>query len=282
MSAKRSGDEWADDDEEIEWEELPDQPAAPAESRRRAQPKRAEPAILFKDEELVIVDKPAWLPIRPGPEVEVSVLEKLDLPEETVAIGAAEDDASGLVVLVRSERSRVNLSDQFADGRMTTAWLAIVRATLPEGSGAVDAPLFVPRQPWAKVRVDPERGVAARTEWRLIEAYAGSALIECIPRTACRHQLRAHLMTAGMPLAVDPTYGGAKELMLSSFKAGYRESRRGPERPLIARLSLHSARVALRHPRSGDTMEWTMEPPRDFRAAASQLAKYGRLSPGRF
>lgn len=275
-------DDWDDDGEEIEWNETEADKAPPPEIRRRDQPKRIEPTVLFKDDELVVVDKPSWLPVRPAPDVEISLLEKLDLAEETVAVGAAEDEASGLITLARTERSRADLSEQLTDGRLTTTWLAIVRATLPPQSGTIDAPLIVPRQPWAKVRVDPERGIAARTEWRLIEAFAGSALIECIPRSSCRHQLRVHLMTAGMPLAVDATYGGAKELMLSSFKPGYRESRRGPERPLIARLSLHSTRVSIRHPKNGDQMEWTVAPPRDFRAAANQLAKYGRLSPGRF
>jgi 23S rRNA-/tRNA-specific pseudouridylate synthase len=282
VCAKQSDDDWDDDGEEIEWGESPDAKPAPTETRRRDQPKRAEPSVLFSDDYFCIVDKPAWLPIRSGPEIEVSLLEKLELPEETVAIGPADDEASGLVTLARTERVREDLSEQIADGRMTSVWLAIVRTTLPAQSGTIDAPLFVPRQPWAKVRIDPERGIAARTEWRLVEAFAGSALIECVPRSGCRHQIRAHLSSVGMPLAVDSTYGGAKDLMLSSFKPGYRESRRGPERPLIARLSLHSARVALRHPRNGDAMEWTISPPRDFRAAANQLAKYGRLSPGRF
>ncbi len=282
MSEKQSDDDWDDEGEEIEWGESAKPTAPPAEPRRRDQPKRIEPTVLFSDEEIAIVDKPSWLPIRPGPEIEVSLLDKLDLPEEAVAIGAAEDEASGLVALARNERSRANLSEQIADGRMTMACLAIVRATLPEPSGTIDAPLYVPRQPWTKVRIDPERGIAARTEWRLVEAFAGTAIIECVPRSACRHQIRVHLMTVGMPLAVDPTYGGAQELMLSSFKPGYRESRRGPERPLIARLSLHSARISLRHPLNGDPMEWSIAPPRDFRAAANQLAKYGRLSPGRF
>lgn len=286
MSQKQSDDDidddWDDDGEEIEWSELDSEKAPPPETRRRDQPKRVEPTILFEDDGIVLVDKPAWLPVRPAPDVEISLLEKLGLPDDAVAVGCVEDEASGLTTLARNERSRADLAEQLADGRMTTHWLAIVRATLPLQSGTIDAPLVVPRQPWAKVRVAPERGVAARTEWRLVDAFAGTALIECTPRTTCRHQLRVHLMAAGMPLAVDPTYGGGKELMLSSFKPGYRESRRGPERPLIARLSLHSTRVSLRNPKNGDPMEWSAAPPRDFRAAANQLAKYGRLSPGRF
>jgi len=80
-----------------------------------------------------------------------------------------------------------------------------------------------------------------------------------------------------MPLAVDPAYGGGRELMLSSFKSGYRPSRRRAEKPLLARLSLHVARIAFDHPESGSRLSLSAAPPRDFRAAVQQLAKYGRL-----
>ena len=108
----------------------------------------------------------------------------------------------------------------------------------------------------------------------------GFALLECRPRTAVPGQIRRHLAAVGMPLAVDPVFGGADELMLSSFKAGYRPSRRHGEKPLIARATLHAESVRFRHPKTGAPMRLEAPIPRDFRAALHQLDRFGRIGPG--
>jgi 23S rRNA-/tRNA-specific pseudouridylate synthase len=127
------------------------------------------------------------------------------------------------------------------------------------------------------MKVDPEQGERAVTEWRVRDRYVGFGLLECIPRTFVPDQIRAHLEAAGMPLAVDPAYGGGKDVLLSSFKAGYRPSRRRPERPLIQRLSLHAEVLLFTHPVSGERLQFEVPPPHDLRAAIHQLGRFGRM-----
>lgn len=243
-------------------------------------PRREQPAVLFSDDLLLVAVKPAWVAIEPAATGE-SLLELIGEDVLVPPINPVDDDASGLCLFARTESVAKALAAQLADGRMEVIVSALVRVSLPKASGVVDDPLVVPRNSERKVRIALDRtrilpSQAARTEWRLVEAFAGHALLECVPRSCHRHQIRVHLRAAGMPPAVDPIYGGGA-LMLSAFKSGYRPSRRHGERPLISRLSLHVERLTLEHPSSGCRMKWTAERPKDFRAALRQLDKYGRL-----
>lgn len=279
MGRRRSFDEDGDEIiEELDPSDLDDAPAGL--DGPRTGPRPAAPRQVFADDDVLIVDKPARLPLRSDDE-EPGLLEQLELEPPAAVVFPVDDGASGLVAVVRRDRWVPALQEQIRDERMTVRWLAIVRATLPAASGSIEQPLRIPRQPWGRVRIDMDRGIPARTAWRLVEAFAGHAVIECVARPILRHQLRAHLQAIGMPLAVDELYGGGRELMLSSFKSGYRPNRRGVEKPLLARLSLHVASIELQHPATGVPLQFRAEPPRDFRATIQQLGKYGRLPPPR-
>jgi 23S rRNA-/tRNA-specific pseudouridylate synthase len=87
------------------------------------------------------------------------------------------------------------------------------------------------------------------------------------------HQSRVHLASIGHPLAVDPRYGGAAAILLSQYKSGYRPSRNTSERPLISRLTLHSVRLALEHPATGQAVTFEAPLPKDFSATLNQLRR---------
>jgi 23S rRNA-/tRNA-specific pseudouridylate synthase len=77
----------------------------------------------------------------------------------------------------------------------------------------------------------------------------------------------------GHPLSVDPLYGGGQAILLSHYKPRYRTNRRGEERPLIDRLTLHAARITFEHPTTRQPLTVEAPPPKDFRATVSQLAR---------
>jgi 23S rRNA-/tRNA-specific pseudouridylate synthase len=101
--------------------------------------------------------------------------------------------------------------------------------------------------------VDPRRGKAARTDWRVVEAFvgagvgAGAARLEVVPQSGRTHQIRVHLAAIGHPLLVDPLYGA---------RAGWRfvDPKGGPAARL-SRTPLHAARLALPHPVTGERVE---------------------------
>ncbi len=246
-----------------------------AEEAQRRPPRRAAVEVLFADETIVVANKPADLPAWDVDDEADSLRSELKLPPEAAPVYWIDDGASGIAVLAKSDDARRSFSGQRDSGRLSVELLAIVRATLPGEGATIDEPIL-PSPTGGRARVSHTHGRPAATPWRTVDAYAGYALLECAPRTDERHQVRLHLQATGMPLAVDPLYGGGRELMLSSFKPDYRPSRRHEERPLIARLTLHVVRVAFDHPKTAEPMRFEAQPPRDFRAAVTQLGKYGR------
>jgi 23S rRNA-/tRNA-specific pseudouridylate synthase len=127
-------------------------------------------------------------------------------------------------------------------------------------------------------------GRPARTLWRVEETFRDLALLRVFPKTGKTHQIRVHLASVGLPLAIDPLYnaprgGGAGAatpgLLLSTFKRGYRPTGGGVERPLIERLTLHAETLRFTD-RTGAKLEVVAPPPKDFRAALNMLRKYAR------
>src|SRR5205823_5707090 len=105
------------------------------------------------------------------------------------------------------------------------------------------------------------------------------ALLRVFPKTGKTHQIRVHLKSADLPLAIDALYNPNRAhaepaIYLSSFKRGYQRSDE-PERPLMSRLTLHAHRLAF-NDLSGNRVELEAPLPKDFRATLNMLAKYDR------
>jgi 23S rRNA-/tRNA-specific pseudouridylate synthase len=122
-----------------------------------------------------------------------------------------------------------------------------------------------------------KHGRPAITQWKIERPLGRFTLLRCIPKTGRTHQIRVHLHSIGLPLAVDPLYnptppGARVGLYLSDHKRDYRPTANREERPLIGRLTLHAEKLIFTHP---DGRQITLEspPPKDFRAAITQLSK---------
>lgn len=235
---------------------------------------------LHLDADVLVLNKPAGLRIAPDRSGRVALPESAATatePSSLFDVVPIDADASGVLLLARSEDVRKDLVQQLAEGVLHVCVLALVRASFVGDGGTIDRPIDGPSR---HRRGDAPDGTPARTDWRVRDGFVGFALLECHPRTSAQGQIRRHLAAVGMPLAVDPVCGGAEELMLSSFKAGYRPSRRHSEKPLIIRATLHSESVRFRHPKTGASMRLEAPIPRDFRATLHQLDRFGRIGPG--
>jgi len=234
-------------------------------------------SILYLDDDLVVVNKPPGLASVPARGETEAVSDMLRIQPELGANPAVrtvhrlDRDASGVLVFARTLRAQRDLVAQFAARRVEKVYLALVSGYVA-GDGEVNLPLIYHRRQ-NRVQVTAAGGKASVTRYRVVQRVAGHTLLECRPLTGRRHQIRAHLAAIGHPLAVDPLYGGGTALFLSSFKADYRHSTRHPERPLIARLTLHAARLTVRHPGTGEPVSFEAPVPKDLRATLNQLAK---------
>jgi 23S rRNA pseudouridine1911/1915/1917 synthase len=242
--------------------------------------------VLHEDADLVVVHKPAGLAVWSDPAGEPSLLRLLSEaglydPVRRPALPYELDDpVSGLVLAPRTAEAAGELARLAGRNGLDLRLLALVRGPVQEPAGSIALPVAPRGRGGSLLKIAESHGTPAVTDWTLQDRFVGFAMLECRTHPLVPQQVRVHLAAAAMPLAVDPAYDGADRLMLSSFKAGYRASRRRPEIPLISRVSLHASVVSLRHPRNGEHLRVEAPLPRDFRAALHQLDRFGRLPRG--
>ena len=169
------------------------------------------PSILFQDQRFIVLDKPAGLPVHPGPSGGASVEDwfpalsrRRDGPWLAHRLDA--DTAGCLVVALR--RAALHTAQRaFAGGQASKTYWAVVQGAPAQDSGVVEAPLLKRSQPsgW-RIVVDPA-GQPARTRWHVLGRNGGLAWLELHPETGRTHQVRVHCAALGCPVLHDPVYG---------------------------------------------------------------------------
>ena len=240
--------------------------------------------ILYRDDNLVAVFKPAGVATIPGRDESDSILEQLgrqfsipsagDADPRVRVVHRLDKDTSGVLLFALNRAAQQHVSHQFQNNTVEKEYLALVRGRPSEKEGVVDAPLAPHPASNKRVAVVKHGGRPARTQWRVEESFRGFTLIRCFPKTGKTHQIRVHLAHIAVPLAIDPLYGSAQPILLSQFKRGYRPTRGETERPLIARLTLHAEKLRLTN-LDGQALEIVGALPKDFRATLNQLRRHG-------
>ena len=224
--------------------------------------------VVYADEDIVVVDKPAGLTMHPCPSCPSGTLvhrllahfPKLALQEgpRPGIVHRLDKDTSGLVIVALSERARLRLIEDFAARRVHKTYLAITRG-IPSAEGTSDLPIG--RHPTIKTRmaVVPEEkgGRHALTKWSTLYASPSGrfALLSVRLFTGRTHQIRVHLAHAGFPLWGDAVYGPA--------------DRTSP----AARQLLHAWKLEFAHPVSGKQMSFVCPPPKDVPRAMLALER---------
>jgi 23S rRNA pseudouridine1911/1915/1917 synthase len=178
--------------------------------------------VVFEDEHLLVVDKPAGLVVHPAAGNRDGTLVNALLHHcggSLSGIGGVarpgivhriDKDTSGLLVVAKTDVAHEGLARQFAAHSIERRYLAIVSGVPKIAEGTVDAALARSSANRKKIAiVDPGRGKRAVTHWRRLTALRDAALVECQLETGRTHQVRVHMASIGHPLLGDPVYGGA-------------------------------------------------------------------------
>jgi len=267
-------------EEEIPYGEEAEELSRPAREPKR--PKTPEVDIVFQDEQIVVIHKPAGLDSTRGQFAVESVLDVLEkklsnLAEPLRLVHRLDRETSGLMVLAKTVDAQRNLSAQWETRTVDKTYLVIIHGMIQPEEGTIDLPLKKTGNQSRPVKVDHEGGKPATTEYKVLEQYRQYALVEAHPVTGRMHQIRVHFSVEGCPVLCDGHYGTPAPLYLSKFKRGYKAAgRKEEEKPLISRLALHANRLEFDHPATKERMKFELEPPKDFAAAVKQLGKYGR------
>jgi len=236
--------------------------AQPLDSPVEAQP--IELDIRYRDDHLLVINKPPGLVVHPAAGNRDGTLQNALLYADSAlaAIPRAgivhrlDKDTSGLLVVARTLQAHGSLVRQLAERTVKREYLALVGAEVVAG-GRIEA--AIGRHPVDRKRMAVRPGgKPAATEYRVEARYRGFTLLRVRLETGRTHQIRVHLKHLGMPLIGDRTYSGRAR------------HPRGASPQLLAvlqafpRQALHAARLGLKHPHSGEMLQWESDPPADF------------------
>jgi 23S rRNA pseudouridine1911/1915/1917 synthase len=242
--------------------------------------------ILFDDPRIIAVAKPTNLATIPGRGESDSVLQMLSRQLGIPCTGTADPrlrlvhrldkGTSGVLLFAKDLDAQRHLSHQFQNNQVRKEYLAIVLGKPDTNEGEISSPI-APHPTNRDRMAVTKHGRPALTAWRVERRMRRFTLLRCFPKTGRTHQIRVHLKSIGLPLAVDPLYNPTPPdapigIFLSDFKRDYRPTAGEKERPLISRLTLHANQITFVHP-DGKAVAVQCPLPKDFRAAVTQLSK---------
>lgn len=236
-----------------------------------------EQLVLFKDHDLLVINKPAGLLVLPdGYDPEATHLKDLLTPEfgELWIVHRLDRQTSGVLLLARTPETHRALNIQFENRQVAKVYHAVVVGDPGWTRHTVELPLRADGDRRHRTVVDRQQGKTALTHVRVLERFGEYALIAAAPQTGRTHQIRVHLAALEHPIVADDLYGDGQGLHLSQFKRNYNTSSRKAERPLLDRLGLHAFSIDFVHPKRKRNMAFRASYPKDFNAALRQLRKY--------
>ncbi len=249
------------------------------ERQTEAAPESIPLDVLYSDEHIIVINKPAGLVVHPGAGNATGTLmnallfhfpELRQLPRAGI-VHRLDKDTSGLLVVARSLPAHKALIEALSERDMHREYLALAQGLLVAG-GTVDLPIG--RHPRERTRMAvTESGREAITHYRVAEKFRQHTLLRVQLETGRTHQIRVHMSHIKLPLVGDPDYGGRLRLPKGA-SAELVEALRG-----FRRQALHATRLELEHPASGELMAWEVPVPEDMQALLELLREDSRLHP---
>ena len=214
--------------------------------------------IIYEDEYLVVVNKPADMIVHPAGKICFGTLVNALLyhcQDSLSGIGGVirpgivhrlDKDTSGLIVSAKNDFAHLDLSRQIKDRQVTKKYLALVHGNMKDDSGIIDAPIGRSLKNRKKMAVTEGKSREAITQFQVLKRFSGYTLVEAVLRTGRTHQLRVHLAFIGYPIVGDQLYGQRKQGLN------------------ISRQALHSHILGFVHPSSKKYMEFSAPLPQDM------------------
>ena len=218
-------------------------------------------AVAYRDEHVLVIDKPAGVVVHPGSgRAEGTLVQALDGlvaggedPQRPGIVHRLDRDTSGLLVVARDERAHTGLKRQIASREVLREYLALVEGRPAARAGTIDAPLGRDRRVRTRVSTDSDEARAAVTHFEIERGLRDCTLLRVRLQTGRTHQIRAHLLAIGHRVLGDPEYGVPGALGLD-------------------RQFLHAARLAFDHPITGERVDVSSPLPADLAGALERAA----------
>lgn len=237
----------------------------PLDPPEQVSPEEIALDILFEDEYLLVVSKPAGMVVHPGPGHPGGTLVNALLAHcpGIAEVGGAnragivhrlDKETSGLLVVAKDEATRTALQRQFKRRQVSKTYLALVEGQIQPREAVIEVPVGRDKRQRKKMTV-ARTGREARTTYRAVEYFRNHTLVEVRPITGRTHQIRVHLAWMGCPVVGDPIYGRRRQRLLHT------------------RHFLHAARLRFVHPATGEDVEFESPVPPELRTVIKQLTR---------
>jgi 23S rRNA pseudouridine1911/1915/1917 synthase len=240
--------------------------------------------ILYEDELLAVINKPADMVVHPAKghwsgtlvnalHYRFGSLSKLNGDYRPGIVHRLDRDTSGVIIIAKEEAAHRNLSNQFERRKVFKEYVAITAGVLDRDSDYIEA--RIARHPVERVKMavtdELEDGKEACSYYEVIERFRGYTYCRVHPRTGRTHQIRVHLASLGCPVLADKVYGGRDCLRLSDLAPDVPAA---AETILMPRQALHARRLRLRHPRHGNLLEIEAPLPPEFQKTLKALREF--------
>ena len=247
----------------------------PERSVREVLPENIPLKVLFEDDHMIVLNKPAGLVVHPAPGNYTGTLvnallyhygslpssgkggENGEGSERAGIVHRLDKDTSGVMVVARTQEALKALSAQFKNRIVQKRYVALVLGVIKKGSGTIEAGLGRHVKERKKISVHTHKAREAVTLYKVKERFKNATLVEVEIKTGRTHQIRVHMAHIGYPILGDRVYGGAKVAKLGDI--------------VIPRQMLHAESLSLLHPETRHPMTFTAPPPRDMAEEIDRL-----------
>ena len=243
--------------------------------------------IVYEDDDVMVIDKPAGLVVHPGVGNFSGTLlngllyylkDKQDShgnAAQPYLVHRIDKDTSGLLLVAKNEEAQVVLAKQFFEHTIERKYRALVWGDFADDSGTIDGNLErSPKDRRIMMVTTPDRGKHAVTHWNVIERFGYVTLVECVLETGRTHQIRAHMRHIGHPLFSDAAYGGNEILKGTTFTK-YKQFVANCF-DLLPRQALHAMILGFEHPSTHQHMHFESPLPPDMEAAIAKWHNYAQ------
>jgi 23S rRNA pseudouridine1911/1915/1917 synthase len=236
--------------------------------------------ILYEDEDVAVINKPAGMVVHPGAGAETGTLvsallyrfgQKLSSvggPLRPGIVHRLDKGTSGAILIARTEAAHKKLMEDFKDRRIDKTYVALLHGRIKGDRGSIELPVARDLRRRSRMTARRREGREARTDWRIRARLNGFSLIEADLHTGRTHQIRVHFSALGCPVVGDTLYGAPKQERVRSIAL-----------PPFGRNFLHAARLSFDHPRSGERIEVRAPLPRELVEFLSSLGRALALDP---
>ncbi len=220
--------------------------------------------IIYEDDDLLVIDKPAGLTVHPAPGhpnhtlVNAILSHFSSLPDtddwrRPGIVHRLDKDTSGVILVAKNSAAHLNLAAQFKARSVVKTYLVLVKGHLTPEDGVIEAPIDRDRSHRERMAVVAEgRGREARTQYHVLNYTGNYTLLEVRPETGRTHQIRVHLAAIGYPVVGDKVYG--------------------VKSPYLSRQFVHASRLGFKLPSTSEYVEFTSDLPSDLAQALKDIA----------